>query len=265
MSSSKEPSLKTRRKVYHRWRGKCAFCGKGFPVEEHHIVAKSDDPSLIDDPNNLILLCRDHHGLTLKKKPDGTPSLSFIDIQDLEKSKFAKANKRGFYFPFPQNFHVYLGNNYCCLCPYILIVNGKPLIELWPQKPVAYADKTSYYLYMRFFDEENNFVGGMFANHWASVVDEQWKFDYNNSGYDYEMLEVRHRKKPINVKFERYSESLYITGRFYFDSIEILANHNALFLTGSVWTGNFIRGCEVAFMINGNSESASVSCCGRLT
>lgn len=259
----KEPSLETRKEVYNRWRGKCAFCGRDLVVDEHHIVAKSNNPSLIDDPDNLILLCSIHHALTLKKKPDGVPSLSFNDIQYLEKSKFAKADKRGFHFPFPQNFWTFLGNNFCCQCPYILIVNGKPLIEIWPQKPTYYTNKINYYLYMRFFDKENNFVGGMFANQWASVVNEEWTFDYNNTGDEYEMIEAKHKSKSINIKFERYSDYLYITGQFYFDGIRIISTHDGMMLPGNnLFSGNKVY-CRdrknVAFKINGNNKSAILS------
>lgn len=128
---------------------------------------------MIDDPDNLILLCANHHGLTLKKKQDKRPSIAIEDIDNLQKSGFAKADKQRFYFSVPQNFIVSLGSNVCKGCPYVLIVNGKPLIEIWPQRPAFYIEEPKFYLYMRFFDEENNFIGGMFANHWASVVNEE--------------------------------------------------------------------------------------------
>jgi hypothetical protein len=122
-------------------KGKCAFCGIDLPFEQHHIITKSDSPEFIDDPDNLILLCANHHGLTLKKKADERPAIAIEDIADLEKSGFAKADKRVFYFSIPQSFKVSLGNNLCIRCPYVLIVNDKPLIEIWPQRPAFYVEE----------------------------------------------------------------------------------------------------------------------------
>lgn len=220
----KEPSLKTREQVYQRWKGKCAFCGVDLTIEQHHVIAIKDDPSLIDDPDNLIILCSNHHTLTQKLKPDGRPCISFVDIDDLKKSKYVTANKSGFYFVVPQNFQVSLGSNLCTGCPYILVVNNKPLVEMWPQKTTHYSDKIRVYLYMRFFDEENNFIGGMFANHWASVVNEDWELKIIG-----DTIEAKHKTKPISVKFDKTSV-LSVTGTFYFDEIKIEAKENELIL-----------------------------------
>ena len=260
MNPPKEISVKTRKEVYERWRGKCAFCGIDLPLEDHHIISIKDDPSLINDPNNSILVCENHHGLTLSKKPNGTPAISFKEIQDLEKSAFAKLEKRGFYFSIPQNFSVSLGGNICSMCPYVLVVNGKPLIEIWAQKPASYVDEMKIFLYMRFFDENNNFIGGMFANHWASVVNEEWKLNILEN-------EIRtwHIQKPIFVNFKRDKNIVTITGQFYFDGIKILVTDKELILPReNRFVGCSVTGCEVAFNINGNSESVSFAFGGKL-
>lgn len=231
-----------------------------MPFEQHHIIAKSDAPELIDDPDNLILLCANHHGLTRKKKPNKLPSIALQDILDLEKSGFAKAEKRGFYFSIPQSFAVSLGNNLCIRCPYVLIVNNKPLIEIWPQMSASFIPETKFYLYMRFFDSENNFIGGMFANHWASVVNEEWKLDIMEN-----KITARHVKRPIFVNFERDKDLVRITGRFYFDGIEINAKSDSLLLMKNVFTGNIAENCEVAFIVKGNRESISLGFCGQLS
>ena len=205
------------------------------------------------------MLCANHHGLTLKKRPDERPAIALEDIDDLEKSGFAKADKRGFYFSIPQNFRVALGNNLCIGCPYVLIVNGKPLIEIWPQIPAFYVEEPKFYLYMRFFDEENNFIGGMFANHWASVVNEEWKLDILQ-----DEITARHVKRPIFVKFERNKDLVSITGQFYFDGIEINANYDKLLLMGTIFSGCMASNCEVAFSVTGNRESTSLSFGSRL-
>lgn len=255
----KEPSLETKKQVYQRWKGKCAFCGIDLTVEQHHIITIKDDPSLIDDPDNLIILCSNHHTLTQKLKPDGKPCISFVDIDDLKKSKYATANKSGFYFDVPQNFQVSLGNNLCKGCPYILVVNNKPLVEMWPQKTTYYSNEIRFYLYMRFFDEENNFIGGMFANHWASVVNEDWDLKIER-----DVIEAKHKTKLVFVKFNK-SSVLSVTGTFYFNEIKIEAKENELILPiNNRFMGNSINGCEVAFNVSGNKDRASFGICGRL-
>ncbi len=214
---------------------------------------------MIDDPDNLILLCANHHALTLKKKPNKRPAIALEDIDDLQKSGFANAEKRGFYFSIPQSFSVSLGNNLCIGCPYVLIVNDKPLIEIWSQSPASYVKEQKFYLYMRFFDNQNNFIGGMLANHWASVVNEEWKLDILENE-----ITARNVKRPIFVKFERNKNLVRITGLFYFDGIKINANSNNLQLIGARFTGCMASNCEVAFIINGNRESASLGFCGKL-
>ncbi len=116
--------------VYRRWKGKCAFCGVSGTIEQHHIVPKSKDPSLIDDPDNLVLLCSNHHTLTRKVNPDGKSVISFREIQNVANSKYVSSNKFGVYFDVPQNKRVILGGNSCIDYPYILVVNNKPLVEL---------------------------------------------------------------------------------------------------------------------------------------
>jgi len=255
----KEQGLETKREVYKRWKGKCAFCGIDLTIEQHHIVAKNNDPSLIDDPDNLILLCSNHHTLTQKLKPDGKPCISFVDIEDLKNSKYATADKSGFYFDVPQNFQVSLGNNLCRGCPYILVVNNRPLVEMWPQKTTHYSDEIRFYLYMRFFDEENNFIGGMFANHWASVVNEDWDLNIGKN-----VIEAKHKTKPVFVKFNK-TAGLSITGTFYFNEIKIEAKENELILPiNNKFIDNNINNCEVAFNISGNKTGASLGICGRL-
>ena len=78
--------------------------------------------------------------------------------------------------------------------------------------PASFVQEPKFYLYLRFFDDENNFIGGMFANHWASVVNEEWKLDILENE-----ITVRHVKRPIFIKFERHKYLVRITGRFYFD------------------------------------------------
>lgn len=49
----------------------------GF-IELHHIVYRSEDVNLIDDPNNCIILCTYHHGLVHSNKRKYQPILKEI-------------------------------------------------------------------------------------------------------------------------------------------------------------------------------------------
>ena len=126
--------------------------------------------------------------------------------------------------------------------------------------PASFAKEPKFYLYMRFFDEDNNFIGGMFANHWASVVDEEWKLDILENE-----INARHVKRPIFVKFERDKYLVRITGRFYFDGIEINAKDDCLLLMENVFSGCMAKNCEVAFIVKGNREAVSFGFGGRLS
>jgi hypothetical protein len=244
-----KPSKKTKKEVWNRWKGKCAFCGIDIPVEQHHIIAKEEDPSLADDPNNLILLCSNHHSLTLKKKPDGSPVLSIQDIEDLKRSKFVNTKKTGFYFEVPQKFEVNLGSNICSNCPCILEVNEKPLIEILPQSPAYYVNEPRIYLYMRFFDEENNFIGGMFANHWVSTAGENWNIQISTR-----VISISNKNKNLHVKFEVKNDTVHITGVFYFDGIKIIVEEGRIVLPGNnQFSNNRISNCEVAFSLKGTN------------
>ena len=210
-----EISEETRQKLFRRWDGRCAFCGMGLTVEDHHIVARKDDPSLIDDLDNLILLCGNHHSLTRKKKPDGSFSLTISDIEDLQKSKYCYAEKMGgFYFNIPQKFAVKLGSNICYACPHVLVIDDKPIIEIWPQSSVWYEKTQNYYLYARFFDEENNFIGGMFANSWASVDNDDWEINLTT-----EEVLIKNRSKPLFIKFSKTKNAIMITGQLFYNKI----------------------------------------------
>lgn len=237
------------RVAYDRWKGKCAFCGVSGTIEQHHVVPKSGDLLLIDEPDNLVLLCSNHHTLTQKVNPDGKLVISFREIQDVANSKYVNSDKLGVYFDIPQNSRVVLGSNSCINYPYILVVNDKPLIELWSKKPVHYAEELGFFVTMRFFDEENNFLGGMFDNHWAYVAGEDWDINVTPN-----QIEIKHKNKSLFVKIEK-KESLYVTGVFYFDGIRIDARDDELVLPrDNKLINNALIGC--AFSVFGDKYSS---------
>lgn len=63
----KDVSSKTRAIVKKRDKGLCQLCGNKA-VQLHHIVYRSEDRSLIDEPNNLISLCLKCHNLVHSNK-----------------------------------------------------------------------------------------------------------------------------------------------------------------------------------------------------
>ncbi|MFC1686609.1 HNH endonuclease [Patescibacteria group bacterium] len=231
-------SDKTKKIVYKRWNGKCALCGVSLPVEAHHIISKKDDPSLIDDPDNLVLVCRNHHALFHKRKPNGERFISFTDVEDLSCPRSGTNTKTGFYFDTPDFFKIVLGDNTFEKCSRILTVQNRPLIEIWPCKPVQYSDKKRYYIFIRFFDRNDKLVGAMFANHWIQVLNEDWNLDFSPGI----KIEAYHKNKGIFIKIERKDNLIVITGRLYFKGNEIEINDSGLFLSNSKIIGSDFSG-----------------------
>lgn len=62
-------------KVFERDKGKCQLCGTPFNLNEHHIVYKSEDRKLINEPTNLIVLCIKCHALVHSNKHYWQPIL----------------------------------------------------------------------------------------------------------------------------------------------------------------------------------------------
>ena len=58
----------TYNKVMQRDKYKCRLCGNTFNLQEHHIVYKSEDRKLINEPTNLIVLCTKCHALVHSNK-----------------------------------------------------------------------------------------------------------------------------------------------------------------------------------------------------
>lgn len=70
-------SKKTYEKVLQRDKGKCRllsqYCNGG--LELHHIVYRSENKNLIDEPDNCIMLCTAHHKLVHSNKKLWQPKL----------------------------------------------------------------------------------------------------------------------------------------------------------------------------------------------
>ena len=58
----------TYNKVMQRDNYKCRLCGTPFNLNEHHIVYKSEDRKLINEPTNLIVLCTRCHSVVHSNK-----------------------------------------------------------------------------------------------------------------------------------------------------------------------------------------------------
>jgi 5-methylcytosine-specific restriction protein A len=50
-----------RRKVFKRDGAKCSKCGEIRDLHLHHVQSWAEYPELRLDPDNLIVLCREHH------------------------------------------------------------------------------------------------------------------------------------------------------------------------------------------------------------
>lgn len=65
----------TYNKVMQRDNYKCRLCGTPFNLNEHHIVYKSEDRKLINEPTNLIILCARCHSTVHSNKHYWQPIL----------------------------------------------------------------------------------------------------------------------------------------------------------------------------------------------
>lgn len=73
-SKKKYVSKETYQKVYERDKGRCRLCGNNN-IQLHHIVYRSEDKSLIDEPTNCIMLCYKCHKLVHSNKHLWKPKL----------------------------------------------------------------------------------------------------------------------------------------------------------------------------------------------
>ena len=62
-------------KVIERDDYKCILCGTSLNLQLHHIIYRSEDKSKINDENNLIMLCAEHHRLVHSNKHYWQPKL----------------------------------------------------------------------------------------------------------------------------------------------------------------------------------------------
>lgn len=65
---AKDISPRVRKLIYKKYSGWCFLCG-GYGEEIHHIIPRSEDESLIDEPSNLVLLCKSCHYLVTNVRP----------------------------------------------------------------------------------------------------------------------------------------------------------------------------------------------------
>ena len=65
---AKDISMAVRKQIYSKFNERCFLCG-GYGEEIHHIIPRSEDKRLINDPSNLVLLCHSCHYLVTNIKP----------------------------------------------------------------------------------------------------------------------------------------------------------------------------------------------------
>ena len=68
-------SKSTYEKVMKACHEQCVLCGRPYPLQAHHIVYRSEDRKLIDEPSNMVMLCLDHHLLVHTNKKYWKPIL----------------------------------------------------------------------------------------------------------------------------------------------------------------------------------------------
>lgn len=65
----------TYNKVMQRDNCRCRLCGTSLNLQLHHIIYRSEDKSKINDVNNCIMLCVEHHALVHSNKKYWQPKL----------------------------------------------------------------------------------------------------------------------------------------------------------------------------------------------
>ena len=68
-------SKETYNKVFKRDKEKCRLCGTSLNLHLHHIVYRSEDKNLINEPTNCIMLCARCHRLVHSNKHYWQPKL----------------------------------------------------------------------------------------------------------------------------------------------------------------------------------------------
>lgn len=71
-------SDETYKEVFNRDNGLCQLCAKGTDLELHHIVYRSEDKNLINEPSNCIMLCSECHRKVHSNKKKWKPILQKI-------------------------------------------------------------------------------------------------------------------------------------------------------------------------------------------
>jgi 5-methylcytosine-specific restriction endonuclease McrA len=66
---------KTYNKVFKRDKGKCRLCGTSLNLHLHHIVYRSENKNLINEPTNCIMLCARCHSVVHSNKHYWQPKL----------------------------------------------------------------------------------------------------------------------------------------------------------------------------------------------
>lgn len=68
----------TYNKVFKRDKEKCRLCGTSLNLHLHHIVYRSENKNLINEPTNCIMLCAKCHRLVHSNKHHWQPKLKEI-------------------------------------------------------------------------------------------------------------------------------------------------------------------------------------------
>lgn len=66
---------KTYNEVFKRDKEKCRLCGTSLNLHLHHIVYRSEDKNLVNEPKNCIMLCARCHRLVHSNKHYWQPKL----------------------------------------------------------------------------------------------------------------------------------------------------------------------------------------------
>lgn len=78
----------TYNKVYERDKGRCQLCGTYNNLQLHHIVYRSENRKLINEPSNCIMLCMNCHNLVHSNKHKWQEKLKNIILKEILENEY---------------------------------------------------------------------------------------------------------------------------------------------------------------------------------
>lgn len=241
-------SPETIKKVFAKYGGFCAICGCQCSSQIHHVVQISEDPSLIDDLDNLVLLCSTHHDVHHRKK-----LFTSNDFQEFSQEKHINKEKKiAGYLTMPVNrVPLILGTLTIEDCRDVLVVDNKALISLYYLKLNSKIEDKRLFVICRLYNEKEDFVGMFLGDHFVSFGGTSQGFKCKTEYGKYLIFE---KDDEQLLKIGMFESFITLEGSFSYKGKKISIDPNGL----SVDKKFFVETCklkgDIAFSINSDSK-----------